>query len=135
MDGDTALKFIRSRHSADLEEGNDDARIRRQQLVLTSLMNQLMEKGTHFNPTFWGKLYLIWKTQVETDIPDSVLVGVGRSLIGKEVTHFQTQIPTQEGPEGLLENPPLTKYGAWVYEARDPTWEELHAWFTATLLE
>ncbi len=40
MDGETALKFVRSRHSAD--DGNDFARAKRQQILLEAVKNKLI---------------------------------------------------------------------------------------------
>ncbi len=50
MDGDTALKFVRSRHSFDPKEGSDFGRARRQQKVLIAIKNKLLEKQTFLNP-------------------------------------------------------------------------------------
>ena len=50
MDGDTALKFVRSRHSLNPKEGSDFGRARRQQKVLIAIKNKLLEKQTFLNP-------------------------------------------------------------------------------------
>jgi LCP family protein required for cell wall assembly len=41
MDSQTALKFVRSRHSEDLQEGTDQARARRQQKVLLAVIKKM----------------------------------------------------------------------------------------------
>ncbi|KKP43074.1 MAG: cell envelope-related transcriptional attenuator [candidate division WS6 bacterium GW2011_GWE2_33_157] len=51
MDGDTALKYSRSRHSQQNGEGSDYARARRQQKVLTALKDVILTSETLLNPT------------------------------------------------------------------------------------
>ena len=50
MDGETALKYSRSRHSMNNNEGTDFARARRQQRVIEALMNTVMSSETLLNP-------------------------------------------------------------------------------------
>lgn len=50
MDGDTALKYSRSRHSMNNNEGSDYARARRQQNVIISFKNTLLSESTLLNP-------------------------------------------------------------------------------------
>lgn len=51
MDGDTALKYSRSRHSQQNGEGSDYARARRQQKVIDALKNAVLSSETLLNPT------------------------------------------------------------------------------------
>ena len=50
MDGSTALKFVRSRHSMDNSEGSDFARARRQQRVISALKDKILSSETLLNP-------------------------------------------------------------------------------------
>ncbi|MHC1716522.1 MAG: LCP family protein [Candidatus Dojkabacteria bacterium] len=50
MDGDTALKFARSRHSQQNNEGSDYARARRQQKVIVALKEKILSNETLTNP-------------------------------------------------------------------------------------
>ena len=50
MDGETALKYSRSRHSSDNSEGTDFARARRQQKVIEAVKNSLLDSETYTNP-------------------------------------------------------------------------------------
>jgi len=50
MDGDTALKYSRSRHSMHNNEGSDFARARRQQNVITSFRDTVLSSETLLNP-------------------------------------------------------------------------------------
>jgi LCP family protein required for cell wall assembly len=51
MDGDTALKYSRSRKSPDPFEGSDFARARRQQNVIVALQEKLLSTETLLDPT------------------------------------------------------------------------------------
>lgn len=50
MDGQTALKFSRSRHSSQNSEGTDFARARRQQRVIAALRDEVLSSETLLNP-------------------------------------------------------------------------------------
>ncbi|GAI95511.1 unnamed protein product, partial [marine sediment metagenome] len=58
MDGEMALKFVRSRN-AEGEEGTDFARSQRQQKVISAVVNKLLSYKTLFNP---GKIIELKKT-------------------------------------------------------------------------
>lgn len=50
MDGVTALKYARSRHSSDNNEGTDFARAKRQQKVISALKDKIVSTDTLLNP-------------------------------------------------------------------------------------
>lgn len=50
MDGTTALKYARSRHSSDNGEGSDFMRAKRQQKVISALKDKILSTGTLLNP-------------------------------------------------------------------------------------
>ena len=50
MDGETALKYSRSRHSMDNGEGSDYARARRQQKVIAAIQEKIISSETFTNP-------------------------------------------------------------------------------------
>ena len=49
MDGDTALKFVRSRHGNN-GEGSDFARIKRQQKIIMAAKDKMTSFNTLINP-------------------------------------------------------------------------------------
>lgn len=66
MDGETALKFVRSRHSA--EHGGDFARSTRQSAVLSAAINKLTNLGViNHVPEFYEKLSTFVKTDIKLD--------------------------------------------------------------------
>ena len=67
MDGETALKFVRSRHGNN-NEGTDFARSRRQQKIITAIKNKSLSIQTLVNPTKLKNLYDAYAQNTDTDI-------------------------------------------------------------------
>ncbi|MCA9749527.1 MAG: LCP family protein, partial [Romboutsia sp.] len=67
MDGETALKYARSRHSVNIEEAGDFARARRQQLVIESIKNKVLSAESLFNANKYLNLYSSYADNVKTD--------------------------------------------------------------------
>ena len=67
MDGSTALKYARSRHSYGVE-GSDFARAKRQQVVIDATKNKVLSFSTFSNPIKLKNLYDSYHANVETDI-------------------------------------------------------------------
>ncbi len=67
MDGETALKFVRSRHGTN-GEGSDFARAARQQKVLLALRDKVLSASTLFNPSRVVRLFQDLQKNIETNI-------------------------------------------------------------------
>lgn len=67
MDGETALKYARSRHALG-SEGSDFARAKRQQRLIIAIREKVMSAGTLLNPARLKELYEAYQKYVETDI-------------------------------------------------------------------
>jgi len=67
FDGETALKYARSRHGYD-GGGTDFARAKRQQDIIIEVKNKLLSTGILANPAKIKELYDIYKKFVSTDI-------------------------------------------------------------------
>lgn len=67
MDGQTALKYARSRHGVG-GEGSDFARARRQQLVIEAVKNKLLSAKTLLNPVMLAKLSEQFSLNVSTNL-------------------------------------------------------------------
>ena len=135
MDGDTALRFARSRYSADPEEGSDFARSKRQQQVLTALASKIKQKETALNADRVKQLRRIFDDFTETDLGDEEMLALGRIGIGinlQEIEQISLDEGTKEEP-GLLTNPPVAKYGQWVLEPRGGDWEQVHKYINSQL--
>lgn len=77
MDGETALKFVRSRHSA--EHGGDFARSQRQQALLEAIKNKALSLGALDNiPEFFEQFRNIIKSDL-----DAAVIQMLYKIIGK----------------------------------------------------
>ena len=128
MDGQTALKYIRSRQSADLSEGTDIARGKRQQQLIKAILDKSLDTNTLKNPNILGSIYKIIRTQNDiSDISDPEAVSVLTALGSGEIRVNPITFTISDADQaGVLINPPIAKYDQWVYEPLDPSWEEAH---------
>jgi LCP family protein required for cell wall assembly len=67
MDGDTALKFVRSRKGNN-GEGTDFARSKRQQKIISAIKDKALSIQTLVNPIKLKELYDVYHNNVDTDI-------------------------------------------------------------------
>lgn len=67
MDGDTALKYVRSRHGNN-GEGSDFARSKRQQNVILAIKDRALSYSTLFNPKKLNKLLNAMDDHVKTNL-------------------------------------------------------------------
>jgi len=128
MDGETALKFVRSRQ-ADGEEGTDFARSKRQQLVLKALRSKLLSTDILFNESIRSKLFDIVRKNLTTNITIDdypPLIHLALSSRGKPLNSISLSTETRDGEIAILENPPRHLYqNQWVLIAKDNNWEAL----------
>lgn len=124
MDGATALKFVRSRHSE--QDGGDFARARRQQLFLEALKKEVISIGflpkiiplmddladhihTDIDPIFANKLLLSSQVgdeyvQQQFVLDDENYIKVGRSAIGQFILIPKAGIDKWETVHKALQN-------------------------------
>lgn len=67
MDGEKALKFVRSRHSKGTE-GTDFARSRRQEIIINAFKDKVFSLNTLLNPGRLMSLYNIFQDSIHTNI-------------------------------------------------------------------
>lgn len=122
MNGETALKYVRSRMGSN-GEGNDFARSRRQQKVIEAFRKKVLSLETLANPARIRGLMLTFGNSFETDIPvDDMIVLYGQS---KKINKtFNTALTNSD--DGLLINPSPADYGgAWVLVPKDKSYSEI----------
>ncbi len=105
MDGATALKFVRSRHSLDPVEGTDFARSKRQSQVITAFQKKLLS-----SPKSFSSLYNLAVSSVVTDIPKNQILPLGNFLF-KNREHSLRSYTLNE-PEHLYNPTNMLPYGA-----------------------
>lgn len=67
MDGETALKYVRSRHGSN-GEGSDFARSRRQQKVIAAVKEKVLTAGTLLNPSRLSRMMDTLKDNIATNL-------------------------------------------------------------------
>lgn len=79
MDGETALKFVRSRNAKG-DEGTDLAREARQQKVIEVLKNKLLSREILVNPKIISNLYKVTISHLETNIDKNIAISIARFI-------------------------------------------------------
>lgn len=109
MDGEVALKFVRSRHAKG-PEGTDFARSKRQEKVIEAFKSKIFSLGTLANPNKLMGLYDVFKESIDTNIKENEyddfvkLAQKVQSAKINSVVFFYT--PEDERGQNLVVNPP-----------------------------
>ena len=129
MDGETALKFVRSRN-AQGEEGTDIARAARQQKVLIAIREKILSTKILLSPRKLLDISKVFKDSIESDISADVgAILIRRALDARE------EISTFVLAEELLINPPISpRYdNQYVFVAKAGDWSEVNKWVSERL--
>ena len=128
MNGEIALKYVRSRHGTN-GEGSDFARAARQQKVLVAFKDKVFSLGTLLDPKKDVGLAQSFGKMIDTDIGSEEI-----SPFLKVLKLFQSQssrnlVLTSVGSDALLETPIDSQpySGAWVLIPKGGDWSKLHA--------
>jgi len=118
MNGETALKFVRSRNSQG-EEGTDLAREIRQQKVIDAIKNKLFSPETFLNFKIMKKVTQSLASNIETDIDLDTAIVLSRLFFDSKDNMQNLSVP-----EDFLEvsqNSPRYDY-QYVFVPRDENW-------------
>ncbi|MFH1405217.1 MAG: LCP family protein [Patescibacteria group bacterium] len=91
MDGETALKFVRSRHGTN-NESSDFARSARQQKVIMALKDKTMSARTYLNPTKINKVLETLKDNVATNINAWELITLANKFKKMDAQNMTTHV-------------------------------------------
>ena len=122
MDGDTALKFARSRHGNN-GEGSDFARAARQQKVILALKDKVFDWKTVFKPNLIYSLFEMSKDHIQTNVKKSEIVhfiDLAQKIVDNEIK----KRVLDNSPTGLLKAE-ITEQGAYVLVPRSGDYSEL----------
>ena len=124
MNGETALKFVRSRN-AQGDEGTDIAREARQQKIILAIKDKILSPATLFSPKKILGLWEVAKSSIETDIPSSA----GGVLLRKAFSARES-VTSFVIPEDYLVNPPISpRYDSqYVFLPSGGDWKTVHEW-------
>lgn len=113
MNGDTALKFARSRHSPDNGEGSDFARSARQQKILFAVKDKVLSYNTLLSPTKLLSLYTNLSQYVDTNIEPAEIVRFAQ--LGQNVRSGNVaRLVLIDGPQGVLQSTIDPETGAYL---------------------
>jgi anionic cell wall polymer biosynthesis LytR-Cps2A-Psr (LCP) family protein len=119
MDGETALKFVRSRHS--LQDGNDFGRAARQQLFLQAVKDKVISIG--FLPKIIPLLDEM-KTRISTDFPIEVI----KKFIGEADNIKEYKITTIVPSDKDMLRSSSSSYGGYILIPKEgmDEWDAVH---------
>lgn len=133
MDGITALKFVRSRHSLDNGEGTDFARAKRQQKILMAVRDKFLSTSTLLNPSKIKELYETFSNNIDTNVDLATLQTFYLLYQKKDSMKIISIVLDDRGdPEqgGLLYSPQDTTLynNAWVLVPQTGNFSQIHAY-------
>lgn len=117
MNGETALKFVRSRHAIG-DQGTDFARGKRQEAILTAIKTKLLSYQTLKQPEIYTKLFDIFTTHTLTDISRNQYFELGKLFF--EAKNHLLKTYALSDPEQLYNPPVSSKFdNQWVLVPKD----------------
>lgn len=124
MDGETALKFVRSRN-AEGPEGTDFGREARQQKIILAAKNILINEVKKPNLENYNKIYELLNNLVRRDVSNQQLAILAKNVVLKK--NFGLNEITL--PENLFENPEISEdYDyRWVLIPSSNNYDKIHA--------
>jgi len=139
MDGQTALKYVRSRH-AEGDQGTDFARGTRQQVVLVAIRDKVMKEKLWSDPMVLKEFAAAFDTIAKTDMGLVEKLSLARFFLStdlKTIRRIKLDYGNpQKNIKGFLENPPEWKYdGAWILLPRTGNFDEIHAYIECQLTD
>lgn len=125
MDGNTALKYVRSRN-AQGDEGTDIARNKRQQQVVKAIVEKVTGPRVFLSYKSLNRLYKTFIESMETDLSSRQLAVVARMLF-----NYRDNVNTHSIPEELFIVPTKSKQydGLYVFIPAGDSWDGVHSWF------
>ncbi len=139
MNGERALKFVRSRHGSGVE-GTDFARSKRQQQVILAIKDKMLTTQTLIDLPKLKDLFTLYETDVESNITNEELVSFFSLYKNLDLKNFKRVVlddrsTSDEG--GLLVAPEdTTQYGgAYVLIPRTGDFSQIHAYVKKYLFE
>lgn len=128
LDGQAALKFVRSRHSVG-DEGTDFARTNRQQQVISALRQKIINPGFLLDQKKVDALLNIVGKNLKSNIGGDLYPTLVKLALDTKDNPIHTILLTDSPDKNgvtILENPPTSKYnGEWVLIPKDNNWNAL----------
>jgi len=133
MNGETALKYARSRH-AEGDEGTDYARSRRQQIVIAAIKNRILSRSFLLNPGRIIGLAQIVRDSVRNDITKEDLLSISKIIFESQARKVSTYVlDGWENVDGYLYHPAKHESGLWVLLPQEDDWGGIHQFIQSIL--
>lgn len=133
MNGQTALKYARSRH-AEGDEGTDYARSRRQQQVIAAIKSRIVSREFFLHPERMMGLVKVAKESVKNDLSVKLVLSIGKILFYQEARLPKTYVlDGWEKADGYLYHPTKHLSGLWVLLPQGDRWEGIHEFIQSIL--
>jgi anionic cell wall polymer biosynthesis LytR-Cps2A-Psr (LCP) family protein len=123
LNGEMALKYVRSRN-AEGDEGTDFARAKRQQNLILAFKNNLLTTKVLFDVKKLQGLWWIAQKSLTTDIKLEEYPLWAKLMLQFEKEKINNQV--LNGEQGLLYHPQIHYSGQWVILPKDPSWQAVH---------
>ncbi len=122
MDGETALKFARSRHGSG-SEGSDFARAARQQKILLAVKDKALSLGVLLNPAKLNRILNTIQNNVDTNLTLWEMIRFAKYI--PDITSDNIAMHVLDNRSGLLYDGNYN--GAYVLLPYEEDWSELQA--------
>jgi len=122
MDGETALKYARSRHGSG-GEGSDFARSRRQQQVIAALKEKLLSSSTYTNPIKIKQIYDSVAKNLQTNLNFGQIMYLASMAKSIDMNKIKNLV-FDDSPNGYLTQ--ATIYGNWLLMPKSGNFEEIN---------
>lgn len=128
MNGETALKYIRSRN-AEGEEGTDFARSARQQQLVMALKQKALTRSVYLNPRKVSRLFRVFQEYLVVDINRFEYGNL--TLLLTRIDWNQIKAASLNG--NLLTNPKNHYSKQWVLVPQSGDWQGIHEFVDSLL--
>jgi LCP family protein required for cell wall assembly len=130
LDETNVTEFVRSRKSAEsaAEGGTDIGRIKRQQLLIDSLITKIRSDNFLSDPENIVKLYNFWQTQITTNFTDEDFFSLALTFKSKYKNLSLKKIDLPIGntaDEGVIYHPEKFINKQWVFTTKDKDYRQL----------
>lgn len=123
LDGERALKYVRSRN-AEGDEGTDFSRAKRQQNLIMAFKDNLLTKDVLLSPQKLQGLWQIGQKSFSTDIKMEEYPLWAKLMMELQDGPIESQV--LNGDHGLLYHPQIHYSGQWVLIPQDSSWQTVH---------
>ncbi len=123
LDGETALRFTRSRHGTN-GEGSDFARAARQQKILNALKEKLLTAKTYRSPTAIANTLAALRSNIASNLQIGEMLRLARMAQGGEKFTISHEVLDNSPESPLMDS---TFAGAYILVPKNGDWSALRA--------